>query len=160
MRFSLRSGVPIEGVLTYSDSEYGFSFSARDGEALGERLGSGGVTSVVIGTLQLEVDIQSREILFPWGYFPNVRRAVASLSPPRSIEGRVSISSDEHFEPGVSLEIPGNEWQDSYDPSSGWVAIRLNAASDATFVQIADGTILGIDNGNLVSVWLKPVFIE
>lgn len=160
MRFSIRNGSIFEGVLTYSDSEGSFSFSARNGEALRERLGSEGVTSVVIGTLQLEVDIESREVVFVWGYFPMVRRTAAVLSPPQSIAGRVSISSDEDFEHGVSLRVPGNEWRDSYDPSSGWVAIRLNDAPDATFVQIADGTVLGIDNGDLVSVWLKPVFIE
>lgn len=60
MKFSIQDGSSIEGVLTYDESEYGFSFSAQNGEALSERLGSEGVTSLLIGTLQLEVDIESR----------------------------------------------------------------------------------------------------
>lgn len=160
MKFSIQDGSPLEGVLTYDESEYGFSFSAQSGESLSERLGSKGVASVLIGTLQLEVDIESREVLFAWGYFPNVRGVVAELIAPQFNPGRVFISSDHSFEPGVSFEVPGDRWRVSYDPSSGWVAIRLNNAVGANFVQIASGTVLGVDNGDLVSVWLNPVFAE
>lgn len=160
MKFSIQDGSPLEGVLAYDESEYGFSFSAQSGESLSERLGSEGVASVLIGTLQLEVDIESREVLFAWGYFPNVRGGVAELSVPRFIPGRVFISPDHPFEPGVSFEVPGERWRVSYEPSSGWVAIRLNDATDAKFVQIASGTVLGIENGDLVSVWINPVFVE
>ncbi|WP_448319321.1 hypothetical protein [Streptomyces sp. CO7] len=159
MRFSVQEGPPLEGVLVYTESEYGFSFSARDGEALGARLGSRGVTSVVIGTLQLEVDIESGEVLFAWGYLPNVRSVVAELRHPRSVAGRVVVSSDEPFEPGISEGVPGDDWRVTHDPSSGTVAVRLNGASGATFVRIADGTVLGLDAGHLVSVWLTPVFV-
>ncbi|MGW0926062.1 hypothetical protein ACWD3J_44605 [Streptomyces sp. NPDC002755] len=160
MKFSIQGGPPLEGVLTYDESEYGFSFSAQNGESLSERLGSEGVGSVLIGTLQLEVDIESRQVLFVWGYFPNVRGVVTGLSAPRFTPGRVFISSDHSFKPGVSFEVPGGEWRVSYDPSSGWVAIQLADAPDAEFVQIASGTVLGIDSGDLVSVWLNPVFTE
>ncbi|WP_146060145.1 MULTISPECIES: hypothetical protein [unclassified Streptomyces] len=159
MKFSIRDGSPLEGVLAYDESEYGFSFRARSGELLGEKLGSNGVASALIGTLQLEVDIESREILFAWGYFPNVRGVVTDLTTPRINPGRAFISSDHSLEPGVSFEVPGDRWRVSYDSSSGWVAIRLNDATGAKFVQIASGTVLGIDNGDLVSVWLNPVFV-
>jgi hypothetical protein len=160
MKFSIQDGYRLEGVLTYSESEYGFSFSAQSGESLSERLGSEGVASVLIGTLQLEVDIESREVLFAWGYFPNVRAVAVELIAPRFNPGRVFISSDHSFEPGVSFEVPGDRWRVSHDPSSGWVAIRLSDAADAEFVQIASGTVLGVKDGDLVSVWLNPVFTE
>ncbi|MGV9932595.1 hypothetical protein ACWDY4_18725 [Streptomyces olivaceoviridis] len=150
----------MEGVLTYDESEYGFSFSANSGESLSERLGSKGVTSVLIDTLQLEVDIESREILYAWGYFPNIRGAVSKLNVPQIAVGRVRISSDYPFEPGVSYEVPGDRWRVSCDPSSGWIAIEQGDVTGAEFVQIASGTVLGIDNGDLVSIWLSPVFAE
>ncbi|MER6075359.1 hypothetical protein ABT187_42605 [Streptomyces sp. NPDC001817] len=115
---------------------------------------------MLIGTLQLEVDIESGEVLFAWGYFPNVRGKVAELGVPNCLPGRVFISSDHSFQPGVSVEVPGRGWRVSYDPSSGWVAMRLKDAADAKFVQIASGIVLGIDTGDLVSVWLDPVFAE
>ncbi|MEV7339462.1 hypothetical protein [Streptomyces sp. NPDC093544] len=158
MKFSTHDGPPLEGVLTYDESEYGFSFTAQNGESLTARLGSAGVTSVVIDTLQLEVDIESREVLFAWGYFPNVRGVVSELNAPQFTPGRVFISSDHSFESGVSLDVPGSRWSVSYDPSSGWIAIELDDAADAKFVQIASGTVLGIDEGDLVSIWLSPVF--
>ncbi|MEU5599171.1 hypothetical protein [Streptomyces sp. NPDC020298] len=145
-------------MLTYDESEYGFSFSAKSGESLSERLGSKGVTSVLIDTLQLEVDIESREVLFAWGYFPNVRGTVSKLKAPRISPGCVRISSDHPFEPGVSYEIPGGRWHVSSDPSSGWITIEQGDVTDADFVQIASGTVLGIENGDLVSIWLRPVF--
>ncbi|MER6630095.1 hypothetical protein ABT301_17975 [Streptomyces sp. NPDC000987] len=159
MKFSIQSGTPLEGVLIYDESEYGFSFSVQSGNSLSDRLGSEGVASVLIGALQLEVDIESREVLFVWGYFPNVRGVVAELSAPKFTSGRVFISSDHSFKSGVSCEIPGGERRVSYDPSSGWVAICLNDAIDAKFVQIANGTVLGVGDGDLVSVWLHPVFV-
>lgn len=158
IKFCIQSGMPLEGVLTYCESEYGFAFSARSREGLLERLGSEGVTSALIDTLQLEIDIESREVLYAWGYYPNVRGRVAKLGVPSFVPGRVSISSDHSFQPGVSFDIPGKVWQTTYDPSSGWVAIRLRDAVNAAFVQIADGVVLGIENGDLVSVWLDPIF--
>lgn len=159
MKFSIRNGVPLEGVLTYDVSEYGFSFSATSEEPLSGRLGSKGVASVLIGTLQLEVDIESREVLFAWGYFPNVRGVTAELGAPDSIPGRVFISSGQAFEPGVSFDVPEDGLRVSYDPSSGWVALHLKDAPGAEFVQIAGGVVLGIDAGDLVAVWLHPVFV-
>ncbi|MEU5637120.1 hypothetical protein ACH47C_41020 [Streptomyces rishiriensis] len=158
MKFTTHGGSPLEGVLTYDQSEYGFSFSAQSGNSLSERLGSEGVASILIGTLQLEVDIESQEVLFAWGYFPNVRGEVSELGSPEFTPGRVFITSTHSFEPGVSFEVPGDRWRVSYDPSSGWIAIHLNGATDVEFTQIASGTVLGIDNGDLVSVWLNPVF--
>ncbi|MGA5564743.1 hypothetical protein ACPCUV_26745 [Streptomyces platensis] len=113
---------------------------------------------MLIGTLQLEVDVESRDVLFAWGYFPNVRGSAAELGAPNCFPGRVSISSVHSFHSGVSLEVPGKGWRVAHDPSSGWVAIRLKDSDDADFVQIASGIVLGIDTGNLVSVWLDPVF--
>ncbi|MBB4891876.1 hypothetical protein FHS39_000876 [Streptomyces olivoverticillatus] len=84
----------------------------------------------------------------------------AELGAPNHFPGRVFISSDHSFQPGVSLEVPGKERRVSYDPSSGWIAIRLKDAVDAEFVQIASGIVLGIDTGDLVSIWLDPVFVE
>ncbi|MFD5229119.1 hypothetical protein ACFY9S_37290 [Streptomyces sp. NPDC012474] len=159
MKFSIQDGSSLEGVLTYDESEYGFSFSAQNGEALSERLGSEGVTSLLIGTLQLEVDIESREVLFAWGYFPNVRGFVSKLSPPRCKSGRVFISSEHSFVPGVSFEVPGDGWRVEYDPSTGWITIHLKNAADVELVRIASGTVLGIENGDLTSVWLNPVFV-
>lgn len=43
MKFSIQDGSPLDGVLTYGESEYGFSFSAQSGESLSERLGSEGL---------------------------------------------------------------------------------------------------------------------
>ncbi|RDD83915.1 hypothetical protein [Streptomyces parvulus] len=160
MKFSIRDGSPLEGLLAYDESEYGFSFNAQSGESLSERLGAEGVTSALIDTLQLEVDIESREVLFAWEYFPNVRSVVSKLDAPQFTPGRVSISSDHSFEPGVSFDVPGKGWRVSYDPSSGWVAFCLNDAADAEFVRIAGGTVLGISDGDLVALWLHPTFVE
>ncbi|GGS45181.1 hypothetical protein AB0E75_23150 [Streptomyces griseoviridis] len=158
MIFTRRDGNHLAGVLVYDDSEYGFSFNARSAAALGERLGSKGVASILIDTLQLEVDIESGEILFAWGYFPNVRSEVSELRVPAITSGRVVISSEDIFDPGVSYEVPGSRWRTLYDPSSGWVAICTREAVDADFVEVAEGVVLGIERGGLASVWLKPVF--
>ncbi|MFE3687524.1 hypothetical protein ACFXPM_30410 [Streptomyces sp. NPDC059095] len=144
-------------MLTYDESEHGFSFSAQSSSALTERLGTEGVTSLLIGTLQLEVDIESQDVLFAWGYLPNIRRKTAALGTPDYSPGQVSISTDYSLEPGVSLDVPGENWEVLFDPASGWVAILRKKTVRAELVQVASGIVLGLTNGDLVSIWLLPV---
>jgi hypothetical protein len=159
VKFESRSGVVLKGVLTYDRSEFGFSFDPQSGDFLRARVGSQGVTSASVGTLQLEVDVESREVLFVWGYFPQARSGTAQLNPPSFQPGRVLAIPNNPLQPGVAFDVSEETWESILDPDSGWVVIQSGKEGDAEFTEIADGIFLGIRDGNLVSVWLKPVFV-
>jgi hypothetical protein len=154
MEFFVRDGAAVGGRLTYAVEDHGFRFEAGSREELAGRLGDRGVTSVVIDTLQLEVDIASGDVLFAWGYFPLGAAETGELAVPEAREGRVRVVDEEPFEPGVSVGVPGERWRTSYDRTTGVVAVRLREAADAVFVRIADGVVLGVDGAELVAVWL------
>ena len=160
VKFEARSGAPLEGVLTYDYSEFGFSFDPQSGDSLRARVGSKGVTSASVGTLQLEIDIESQEVLFAWGYFPLAGSGEGGLNPPPFSAGRVLAVPDRPLQPGVSVDISEERWESILDPASGWVLIQSGKGGHAEFTEVADGICLGIRDGDLVSVWLKPVFIR
>jgi hypothetical protein len=149
----------LKGVLTYDYSEFGFSFDPQSGDSLRDRVGSQGVTSASVDTLQLEIDIESREVLFAWGYFPLARSGESELIPPSFPVGRVMMIPDRPLQPGVSFDISEERWESVLDPVSGWVLIQSGKGGRAEFTEVADGICLGIRDGDLVSVWLKPVFV-
>ncbi|MFD5466565.1 hypothetical protein ACFWIQ_27600 [Kitasatospora sp. NPDC127059] len=158
LTFSVQSGAPLSGTLNYLTAEHSFLFEAQSRADLVERIGAGGVTSVVVDTLQLEVGIESGEALFVWGYFPRQSWIPARLTTPNHSPGRVFVGPEEPFEEGVSIPIPASHWRVEYDPSNGWIVARAGMDAGAQFIQIAGGTVLGIDNTRLISIWLKPVF--
>ncbi|QLH25162.1 hypothetical protein [Streptomyces sp. Rer75] len=56
------------------------------------------------------------------------------------------------------MNQPGSTGLMPVDAVSSAFDMSLKAVVDATFVQFASGVVLGIDAGDLVSVWLDPVF--
>ncbi|GGL06731.1 hypothetical protein Sme01_67050 [Sphaerisporangium melleum] len=148
----------IEGVLTYVEHEYGFSFEPGSPADLARAVGGEGVTSVTIGTLQIEVGVSSRRALYVWGYHPRSLWEEVSLSPPAAKPGAVILDPDEPFEMGVSEALAAvGEWPTAYDPACGWLRIAPDGADDER-TEVATGVVLGRRGRELHSVWLQPFF--
>lgn len=118
MKFSIRDGSLLEGVLTYDNFEYGFTFSAQSAALLS----SEGVTSVLIGTLQLEVDVETRDAPFTWGYLPNVREVAGTARVRDDLVRRPSCRS----QAAKARARVGSRLPDESDAVSG--AARLATA--------------------------------
>ena len=150
---------PVRGTLIYSESEYSFRFDAADRDDLRERIGDAGVSSLSIGTLQLEFGVASRQILFAWGLHPRGRWIDSELAAPMYEPSIVLVDPDLSYTGGVSVAIaPVNSWVTEYDRQSGWIVVSPTGTRDVDLHEVAEGVVLGRRNGELNSVWLKPAF--
>jgi hypothetical protein len=151
-------GLPLAGVLRYLGDEYSFIFDVLDQDEL-ELRAVGGTTSISIDTLQIEVGVQSKAALYVWGFHPRDSWEAARLIAPEGVPGTAIIDVPYQLEPGVSIAVPdGRRWVTEYDPQNGWVRISASRYLHENLVEIASGVMLGELEGELVAVWLHPVF--
>lgn len=149
-------GTALSGALFYDEAAYSFRYEA-DPSGLDGHLAAGGVTSVSIGTLQIEVDVESGQALYAWGFHPHLQWAEARLAAPAAEPGRVVFEPPEPFAPGVSVEVaPVGGWRTWHDRVNGWVRVGPDPLPDDTQVRIAEGVVLGGRGEELHSVWLHP----
>ena len=158
IRFRIQSGRPLDGALKYSNTESSFLFEVADQSAAVDRFGAGGKTSVVIGTLQIETAVSTGELLYLWGYFPNVRWQTASLSVPRAEPGEVYVDPPDSLQEGASVRAFDSAWTTRFDPTQGWIRVGLPSMPETKYVEISGCVILGIHEAHLESVWLHPIF--
>ncbi|WP_211762603.1 hypothetical protein [Kutzneria sp. CA-103260] len=159
IKVSVRDGEALSGTLYYSRSEYSFRFEVDDVSGLAEKVGHHGVASLAVGTLQIEVDIESMSALYVWGLHPDVKwreGSVALRVPVR--EGKVVIDVGSIMSAGVALEIAAvNEWGTTFDSLTGWARVAPHGLVEDEIVLIATGVGLGIVNLEIGSVWLNPL---
>ena len=148
----------LQGDLFYNRAEHSFDFEPVSRSGVRRRMGDLGPTSVLIGTLQIEIGVETGTLLYVWGYHPQPAWKHARLSSPTAQPGMVSISLEEAPEPGVSIGLVEiNEWATAYDPNNGWICIGDPAPSEsAQWVEFATNTIAAIGDSQLRALWLRP----
>lgn len=156
--FQSVSGTPLAGVLRYSRTDMGFSFEAASLPDLAMRAGSQGMSSLVIDTLQLEVGVETGQILYAWGYCPESSWLPAVLEPPVYSDARITVKVDPPLEESISVSISRTPWKIQVDRDSEWVLISPSEATGERVVKIADGILLGLVEAKLNSIWLCPRF--
>lgn len=158
---SLIGGAELQGQTVYLAAEHSFQFRAEDPAELARRIGDRGVTSLAIGTLQLEVALATGALLFAWGYHPRRHWRAMRLPQVAATAGVVRVGRPHILQPSISLRVPAaSHWPTLYDPQSGWVAVGdPDPAAPSTLVRIATDTVLGLSGPRLTVVWIRPVFI-
>jgi hypothetical protein len=149
---------PIVGRLVYWADEYSFAFQPAAAEAVHEALGNAGRTSVLIGSLQIEVGVATNRAAFVWGYHPRQAWAKQLLSPPQAQAGGLKIVTHTPLEEGVSVPlVEPNEWRTFYDSSNGWVCVGdYHLRQNCIFIEFATHTIAAIEDEMLRAIWLRP----
>lgn len=154
MKLRTASGEPLAGGLAYVAVEETFLFApARATDVPRDLMRS---TAILVGTLQLQVDVKSNRLLYIWGKHPRTEWSPSPLLPPSSIPGVVTLVSSVPPETGAIL----GAWSTTYDESSGWIRVAGDDDDDEQRIEIAGGTIIGCREGNLHSIWLRPRIIE
>jgi len=158
VRIELLPGEALRGRPRYVIEDFAFDFLAADVLQEKHRKGGAGTSSLVAGTLQVEVSVDQGVILFVWGYCPYLSWRSLSISPPSCKEGILRIIRPAPLVAGVSLGIDSTVSPAAYfDPLSGW--LRLGAAEmagNATAVEFATDSIAAMKGGQLVSIWVRP----
>jgi hypothetical protein len=154
-------GTPLAGALEYVLAEHSFAFRPRDALQLSDRAGSDGRTSVLVGTVQIEVAVDSQSLLYAWGYCPRANWSRGALVVPTFVDAEVHISTDSPLIAGVSLRATTATEQMGilYDTDSGWICIGTTDCGSAEMVLIATGVGIGLADSSLASIWLRPAFV-
>ena len=114
-------------------------------------------TSLSLGTLQIEVSISSKRLLYVWGYHPLAKWTRAKLASVTFVDGEVFFLTTDQLEKGVSLDVDaGINWKTVYDVASGWIMISELDWTSGDWVRIADDCVLGLREEKLGSVYIHP----
>lgn len=155
---------PLCGDLIYRQSEYSIDFISKSSEQLRQRTGEKASTSLIVTTLQLEVGIESRTLLYPWGFFPLSNIESKSLTIPIAIAGSVRIETHAiNLIKGVSVEIPNtNTWEVAQIINSDYIYLGPSnpSSENSVYVEISSNSIIGISNGYISSIFLRPRVVE
>lgn len=155
---------PLEGNLIYNASDRAFDFKPTLYKELVQRVGRSGLTSLTIGTLQIEVGVGTSIALYIWGYYPHESWKHEELGHLEAQPGgiRIAVTNEglSNLEPGISVSLVEiNEWPAIFDPNSGWLRIGSgdpDTDSHSTCIRFANDTIAVINEGSLTAVWLHP----
>jgi hypothetical protein len=115
-------------------------------------------TSVLLDDVNLEIDDKKRVVSI-WGLCPHTRWKPATLVPPESIKGEISLVTEIPLTRGVSLRLtePGKHLDTFFDKNSGWVMIN-NTRISSLSVCIFPGVIIDLSKeGEIAKVWLRPI---
>jgi hypothetical protein len=153
---------PLRGKLTYSYDEYSFDFECRSQVELRHRAGHMGETSIAIGTLQIEVGIETGLLLYVWGYHPHTSWTEGAVAHPKSLTaGGLRVELETPLLPGVSVGLNGDtEWTTIFDPATGWIRMGVGTSDGPLVVEIADGVIAVLRNDKLEALRLRPSGFE
>lgn len=159
MRFEWRTAECLAGTLLYRAPEYSIDFKAESSAVLRERVGSLGSTSLLFGTLQVEIAVETGDLLYPWGLFPRSRWGVARLQKPDFKTGRLRLLPANPLQAGVSHSFPaGDSWRIVRDGISGWICLGDNTVGPETIaVEYATDAGVVLRGDQLVSLWLRPL---
>lgn len=152
---------PVAGELVYVVADHAFDFRPSSPDDIRRLAGGSGTTSLLIGTLQIEVGIDTGMLLYPWGYLPRVGWMEGSLPRVRTRAAGLRLASVRELIRGVSIDLLQAEPPRTiFDPSSGRVCLQAGSFDDTLneTIEFADGAAVSLRNGHIAAVWLHPSF--
>jgi hypothetical protein len=160
-KFSVSMGQPpLAGFLIYSRNEYSFRFIADSPVDVSDRVGEGGVATLSIGNLQLEMAVATGQLLFVWGYDYFGRWSAGHLEHLEPTDASVFARGKAPWERDMAIGIadaPG--WPVVQDFSSGW--LRYGGGQPGRKEKrytIATDVVIGLSGSSLSSLWLRPEY--
>lgn len=158
MLFERLQGAPVDGALVYDAPAHSFVFQGWRAAGTDDDRATG-LAALTIGTLQLHVGVASGRVYFVDGYHEvRSRWSSAVVRPPEPRPGVVRVHGGGELLSGVGYTFaPGGAWLTSVDEVSGWVLVADPSGPPAQdVVLVAAGTVLGLAEGRLVALWLRP----
>jgi hypothetical protein len=155
MIFSVSPGPATHGRLIYRKSEYSIDFEHYSKEIHDQLVGPTG--SISVGTLQLEISVDSGKILFPWGLFPHQEWQHCRLIAPAIMQGELYARDISNLIIGGSVDLPGGDaWETKFDDISGWIYTGTSELPDLS-IEFADNVAASLTGNRLTGLWMKPI---
>lgn len=151
-------GLPLAGMLSYISKDYAIDFKPCSKNVMQTRMGRLGASSIAFDTLEILIDIETRALLYPRGYFPNTSWRNASLPSFTAEAGIVVLQGSFLLVSGVALSFPDSQyWQRYYDQRSGWLYFGPSPWDlGECRLEFAENSILSLTGHHIVSLWMKP----
>jgi hypothetical protein len=140
---------PDNFAMIYLPDEYSFSADPQP---------SGGVTSILVNDLQLEIDDFGR-LLYVWGLCPHTSWLPSEEEPPEYVQGLLIVDNEKILIPGISHRLTGNtRWPVFANANTGWICIRDSAWKGdlSKAVEFGPGCVAVLRDQQLVALWLHP----
>ncbi|MHC5226276.1 hypothetical protein [Ignatzschineria sp. LJL83] len=147
---------PILGKLIYYMDEHSMDFIL---DAKNDTFGESGLISLTINTLQIEVDLKSGRLIYPWGFFPLININEKVLDIPQRGYGDIFINNQEDdFISGVSVRFPNFEVRELCRVSqTDWIFIgNVDELQDSYSIEFAQNVIATLKNNKIVAFWFCP----
>lgn len=133
--------------LLYRSEEYSFDVEPFLG---------GGVTSILVNDLQLEIDELGR-VLYVWGYCPLIIYQEIDVIPKNYKTKSLIVLLDEPPMPGISSRLNKKErWPIYINKKEGWVCLGNKEIEGQLLIEFAPDCVATVDNHELIGVWLHP----
>lgn len=147
----------LQGQQIYRKNEYSFDFLLDNDSMLKEHAGKMGTTSLSIGTLQIEIAIENKALLYVWGFHPYFNWQSKQIPEVETILGTVILTSDCELQQGVALSISdGQNWQTFHDASSEQIVItKSDEFLTGTNIRINNCCIVELREGSIFSIVLR-----
>lgn len=113
----------------------------------------------LVGYINIGFDSETKEATQIWGFHHNFNWEKKVLNIPKITKGVVRLNTE--IESGDSIRIKeADSWKTYYDSHSGWVRFgNNNNFFNDLCIEFFANTVMEIDKkGNLIALWLKPVF--
>ncbi len=146
----------LEGRLFYISNDYALNYEISQ-EA---KKNVGSISSLSFDTLEIFINLNSRILLYPHGYFPITSWIEKKLPQLTTIKAKVYIKSSLDMAAGIAIEyLKFHNWKRLYDSSTGWIYYGPSAINICdTNVEFANNSIISLLNGEIYSLWFKPIF--
>lgn len=142
----------ISGVAVYLNTENSFYYEPWNNVDF----------SLLVGNsyASLDISIGTGRVCQLTGLSPRDAWIEQKLSHPKATLGCLKVSLPNECQAGMGLQY-APEWRTYFDDASGWICIGSPCCvSSDEVILFACNTIAVVSNGNLKSVWIKPVFLE
>ncbi len=148
----------IAGRLYYVEREASFAYQVEAGGIPNKDV----TPSIALGTLEIEVSLESGRLLYASGYCPRESWLYARLTPPltRSVGVALDDMSGLRDKDAVVTLARVGDWPVEYDSTNGWLRIAREGGKDEESAEIATDVIVGTIEGGIHSLWLHPTFVE
>jgi hypothetical protein len=155
MEFFVAEGQPINGDLKYERRGLSFDFRPADSDAVQR---AGDAVELTYGSMALQVDRTSGEVLGVWGYHPDASWQPGALALPTVTSARLRVQLADVPPRGVALRLfRVGELTTQRDIDTGWIRVgRTGAPPGHRFVEFATGCIAELNGTDLVALWLHP----
>jgi hypothetical protein len=150
MNFMYTPGEPTPGKLSYDKEEKSFNYE-------GEGTETQGVAALLVGgTLQIDVSIETKRLLFPWGYSPTEswgeRDEEFHISEVK--DGNIILKDADDLMSGMGYDTDLVNVKPIYFKKSGMLLFG-EASGAEEWIKIADGTFVRLEGDKMKALLLS-----